>query len=82
MSLNFIGIELDKTDIVNKGKLLTKIKKRLIPMNKTSRLSQKLIMLKNINHPLPPSKIIVTEPRHIFPQLIIRMTQLTRCTNE
>ena len=41
-------------------KVLTKKKKRLSLMKKDKRMSQKLVMLKKINHPLPPSKRKVT----------------------
>ena len=60
MSTTLIGTEWEKINKITKDKVLTKKNKRLSLMNKNKRLSQKLIILKNIKHPFPTSKIRVT----------------------
>ena len=60
MLRTMIGSELDKTENSPRIKVLIKTNKRLILLKKKKQLSQKLIMLKKIDHTLPPSKIMLT----------------------
>ena len=69
MSATLIGPELEKTENLPRIKLL---------MNNKKRLSQKLVILKNIEHPLPLSKRRVTYSTNLLPPLKTRMTQLTK----